>query len=216
MNPKPEESPLVDPMTPPPLPVSPRSRKKLKAYFTPTVGMIGCGAAVASVIALGTLAGVNGSMANMNLAAYNASQQEVDELTAELTSTARELAGSEEDVAKFKPAFDMLADVEKREAELTAAEEAIDAREAAVTVVEETIERNSFADGGYIVGVSIEPGRYRTTTATSSCYWGVYASGTNKDDIVANDFGTAGTAEVTLSIGQDFESDSCGEWTKVG
>lgn len=58
------------------------------------------------------------------------------------------------------------------------------------------------------------PGTYRTAEAvTGSCYWGIYRSATNGDDILENDIVQGGLPTVTLSEGQDFEN-GCGVFVK--
>lgn len=47
-----------------------------------------------------------------------------------------------------------------------------------------------------------------------SCYWGIYASGTNGTDIIQNDIPGGGRPVVTVSPGQDFNSSRCGSWEK--
>lgn len=73
----------------------------------------------------------------------------------------------------------------------------------------------AITEGVWVVGEDIEPGRYRTINPVASdCYWGIYAAGTNGDDIIANDIVTGGRPTVTLSEGQEFENNGCGDWAK--
>ena len=73
----------------------------------------------------------------------------------------------------------------------------------------------AISEGVWVVGEDIEPGRYRTIEpVTSDCYWGIYAAGTNGDDIIANDIVTGGRPTVTLAEGQEFENNGCGDWAK--
>jgi hypothetical protein len=70
-------------------------------------------------------------------------------------------------------------------------------------------------EGNWTVGVDIEPGTYRTSAkVTSTCYWGIYRTGSNGSDIIDNDIVTGGRPSVTLSPGQDFETTRCGSWSK--
>lgn len=70
-------------------------------------------------------------------------------------------------------------------------------------------------DGVWTVGRDIEPGQYRPVKEIQErCYWAILVSGTNGRDIVANDNVSGGFPVVTLSEGQDFESNRCGEWAK--
>jgi hypothetical protein len=70
-------------------------------------------------------------------------------------------------------------------------------------------------DGTWTVGTDFPAGTYRTTGAGSDCYWAITKSGTNGADIINNHIG-GGNLTVTLKSGQDFETDRCGTWTKVG
>jgi hypothetical protein len=73
----------------------------------------------------------------------------------------------------------------------------------------------SIADGTWTVGEDIPAGVYRTVGADSSCYWEIDKSGSNGDDIINNHVG-GGNLRVTLKKGQDFETERCGTWTKIG
>lgn len=72
-------------------------------------------------------------------------------------------------------------------------------------------------EGIWTVGQDIVPGKYRVATPLSGeCYWSITKTGTNGDDIIANDIPTGGRPQVTLRKGQDFETNGCGSWVKVG
>ena len=106
-------------------------------------------------------------------------------------------------------------EVFNREAELDALAVELDAREASITSVEEQIAATTITSGTWTVGVDIAPGTYRTTSPVAGdCYWAIYRSGTNKGDIIQNDIVVGGTPTVTLSEGQDFESNRCGDWAQ--
>jgi len=103
----------------------------------------------------------------------------------------------------------------QRQAELDTREAAVAAREAAVTGAEQQAAANQVGNGIWTVGVDIEPGTYRTTEAvTQMCYWGIYRTGSNGDDIIENDIVQGGFPSVTLSAGQDFKSSDCGTWAR--
>jgi hypothetical protein len=70
-------------------------------------------------------------------------------------------------------------------------------------------------DGTWTVGEDIPAGTYKAVGAGSDCYWGIYKSGTNQNDIIDNHVG-GGNLRVTLKAGQDFTSERCGVWTKIG
>ncbi|WP_245702667.1 hypothetical protein [Arthrobacter subterraneus] len=113
-------------------------------------------------------------------------------------------------------------EVEEREAAAASAQEKVKAAEAAVKKREDAASgaeakqaANTVAEGTWTVGVDIEPGTYRTKeNVGSSCYWGIYTTGTNGDDIQANDIPGGGRPMVTLVEGQDFTTRRCGAWQK--
>ena len=140
------------------------------------------------------------------------------------------LAEVESNYAGLRKDYDVMAggirkrevDVEKRETavatsdeKVKAAEAAVKAREDAVTGAEKTKAANTVGDGTWVVGTDIAPGSYRTAKPVgSSCYWGVYRSGSNGSDILENDLPGGGQPVVTLAEGQDFKSSRCGTWEK--
>jgi len=76
---------------------------------------------------------------------------------------------------------------------------------------------STIAEGTWTVGTDIAAGAYKTTAAvTSGCYWKISTSGSNGSDIVSNDLPTGGFPTVTLKVGQDFTTTSCGDWAKQG
>lgn len=104
--------------------------------------------------------------------------------------------------------------LDERQAELDGRESDVAAREAAVTATEDAIAASQIQIGTWTVGIDVQPGTYRTAEpVTSTCYWGIYRSGTNKADIIDNDIVEGGVPTVTLSEGQDFEN-GCGVWNK--
>lgn len=105
--------------------------------------------------------------------------------------------------------------VADQEGALTEREAAVTEREAAVTAVEQQVAATSIGEGTWTVGVDVEPGTYRTAEAvTDTCYWGIYTTGTNGDDIQQNDVVTGGFPTVTLAVGQDFKNSGCGTFVK--
>jgi hypothetical protein len=71
-------------------------------------------------------------------------------------------------------------------------------------------------DGTWTVGLDIKPGKYRTVSTVSDCYWAITKDGSNGEDIIANDIVDGGRPSVTIKSGQVFTSDGCGPWQKVG
>ncbi|MET3206218.1 UNVERIFIED_ORG: hypothetical protein ABIB21_003037 [Arthrobacter sp. UYEF13] len=106
-------------------------------------------------------------------------------------------------------------EVGKADAAVKTAEAAVKAREEAVTGAEKTKAANTIGDGTWTVGSDIEPGTYRASADVgSSCYWGIYATGSNGSNIIDNDLPGGGRPSVALSAGQDFKSSRCGKWEK--
>lgn len=106
-------------------------------------------------------------------------------------------------------------EVGKADAAVKTAEAAVKVREDAVTGAEKTKAANTVGDGTWTVGKDIEPGTYRAAANVgSSCYWGIYATGSNGSNIIQNDIPGGGRPAVTLSSGQDFNSTRCGKWEK--
>ncbi|SEE37094.1 hypothetical protein [Jiangella alba] len=106
-------------------------------------------------------------------------------------------------------------DLAERSAALDQREAELDQRQTAIDEVEAGIEANTVTDGVWTVGLDIAAGTYRATDVSSSCYWAVLRSGSNGDDIIANDLPSGGNPQVTVEDGHDFETVRCGEWVKV-
>lgn len=72
--------------------------------------------------------------------------------------------------------------------------------------------------GSFTVGTDIAPGTYKVTELLTGddCKWSIYKSGTNQDDVISYDYFVSGLPTVTLKAGQDFDSDDCGTWKKIG
>lgn len=74
-----------------------------------------------------------------------------------------------------------------------------------------------FGDGQYIVGVDIEPGRYKNDEVSSGFgYWARLSGFSGKlDDIIAND-NIEGSVIVEISPNDfGFETNGAGTWTKI-
>lgn len=109
------------------------------------------------------------------------------------------------------------AELQAKEEAVTEKENAVTGRENAVTATETAVQETTLKDGmSYTVGTSMQAGTYQTTSTSSRCYWKITQSGTNYGDIIENDLGSMGVLSVSVTGGQDFQSKSCGDWTKVG
>lgn len=147
---------------------------------------------------------------------------ELDAVVGERDGLARDLEAAE---AAARTAQDELtqerasvetraAELDDREAQLDERGAALDERESAVTRTEEAVAASQIDIGTWTVGIDVEPGTYRTAEpVTDTCYWGIYRSGTNGDDIIENDIVQGGFPTVTLQEGQDFEN-GCGVFVK--
>ena len=70
-------------------------------------------------------------------------------------------------------------------------------------------------DGMYLVGTDLAPGRYVTRGTGAACYFAVTSdlSGSLRS-VVTTYFGDAFGRRVELAVGQYFETDECGRWTR--
>jgi hypothetical protein len=143
---------------------------------------------------------------------YAAARSDLTAARQELTALAAERDHAVHDV---KVLTDRAAAVQEQAAEVAERETAVAAREAAITTTEQAVAASTIKQGTWTVGVDIEPGTYRTTAPVAGeCYWAIYTSGTNKDDIIQNDIVKGGQPTVTLAAGQDFETNRCGDWVR--
>lgn len=151
-------------------------------------------------------------------------------LSAEKSSTEAERDTARSDYEALQSKYDALesgmaareSKVAARESAASAAEAAtktaaaaVKKREDAVTGAEKTKAANTIGDGTWTVGTDIAPGTYRAAAAVgSTCYWGIYETGSNGSNIIENDLPGGGRPTVMLSAGQDFKSSRCGDWVK--
>lgn len=135
----------------------------------------------------------------------------VTTLTAERDSARADAEAAEARAAAAEAALaEKVAELQAREAKVTE-------REEAVAATEQRVADTTITEGTWTVGRDIEAGTYVTQdTVSSSCYWAIYRSGTNGDDIIQNDIVTGGRPTVTLKSGQDFTTTRCGSWVKQG
>ncbi|MBT2500104.1 hypothetical protein J7E25_13510 [Agromyces sp. ISL-38] len=139
---------------------------------------------------------------------------ETAELRAALESEQERVDGLGSQLATYK---DRELDVIEREGAVDSQEAELDQREAAISATEEHIAATTLKDGYvYTVGSTMEAGTYQANATGGTCYWKITVSGTNYSDIVENDLGKNGVIAVAVGPGQDFQSERCGDWTKVG
>lgn|GEM_PF-3372071 len=87
------------------------------------------------------------------------------------------------------------------------------AQKASLDQQQAAVDANSFGDGLYQVGRDIQPGKYHSSGAGGNCYWAKLGS-SNTDNIIDNNNST-GPQTITIDSPY-FESNGCGNWTKVG
>lgn len=74
-----------------------------------------------------------------------------------------------------------------------------------------------FGAGTYIVGVDIAPGTWRSTGATSACYWERTMTFSHEiGDVIANEVGNTAPVVTIGTADKGFSSTGCGTWTKIG
>lgn len=181
---------------------------KKQARFGPkSIAIVSAGAVLAVAIGYGI-----GSTGKADATKLESANSELASVRQELDSAKSALGRAEYD---NKQLLARQKDAEAKEQDNAARSATLDQREAAVKGAEAQKARNTIADGSWTVGRDIEPGTYTVASPVmSTCYWGIYASGSNKSKIIENDVVTGGRPTVTIAEGQDFESTKCGSWTK--
>ncbi|QDG63307.1 hypothetical protein [Pseudarthrobacter sp. NIBRBAC000502771] len=206
------EEVFTDPASRQAAPAAKPRRKKRVLVAGAAVVLVACGVAVGTVLpdptaspAYKSLAGEKSTVETERdaaLSSYASLKGKYDTLQSGITGRESTVAARE-------------AEVSKADAAVKAAEAAVKKREDAVTGAEKAKAANTVGDGTWTVGSDIEPGTYRAAAAVgSTCYWGIYQSGTNGSKIIENDIPGGGRPVVTLSPGQDFNSTRCGKWEK--
>jgi hypothetical protein len=169
----------------------------------------------ATLVALLVGVGIGSSDQGVSQDKYDQLVSDRDALAGKVETAEASARTAEDKLTKQQGALDSRSkDLDTRTSDLDAREAAIAAREAAVTQTEQAAAATQIQIGTWTVGVDIEPGTYRMADpVTSACYWGIYRSGTNGDDIIQNDIVQGGRPQVTLEAGQDFKND-CGVFVK--
>ena len=216
---QPAPYPVAQPHAPgtPPTPPAPTVRRR-----RPRLALVLTGAA-ALVVGIGIGAASAGSDPT--------SSDEYQALAAQLETARGDASAAADQVTAAQDAADKATDdasrasddaaarekkLDAREAGLDKREKALDKREDAVSGKEKKAKASEIEDGTWTVGTDIAAGTYKIKDKiTSMCYWAILRTGSNGEDIVANDLPTGGYPSVTLRKGQDFEN-QCGTWKKVG
>ena len=191
---------------------APSSASKKK----PKLGPLAIAAIVLTVVAIAgwTAFGVTLSSANATADDLDGSQASVAKLSSDKKGLESDLADMTTSRDSYKDSADS---VTAREGVVKGRENAVKVREDAAAAAEQHVRETTLADGSvYSVDVSMQAGVYEATSTNGRCYWEITRSGSNYGDIVQNDLGKTGVMRVTVSGGQDFQSHSCGNWTKVG
>lgn len=162
------------------------------------------------------------------------SKAQVESRDADIRGIEQELESARLELIEFEEQGSSLAEREsfiaERENELDAWEEELDVRESDLDDREEGLggeegtptsgsgDSPTITEGVWTVGLDIDPGTYRVTEAIGPdqfCYWAIYESGTNQQEIITNSIPTGGFPTVTLEDSQDFETSDCGTWEKM-
>lgn len=201
-------------------PTGGEGRPGLKRWVLPTVTGVGG-------LILGVLIGVTGETQPEVIVETVTETVEVEVEPVDLAEQRSEMAEKVDELGVREAELDEHeADLDDREEMLTALQEGLEAREAELDEraaeldqVEEEIAAGAFpGNGTFLVGVDIEPGQYRNsgTGSLGMCYW-ARLSGTSGEfaEIIANGL-TEGQTVVTIRQSDiAFETQSCGEWTRV-
>jgi len=97
------------------------------------------------------------------------------------------------------------------EADLADQQAELDQKAADLADAKQTLQANTIPDGIWQVGVDFEAGLYRAPGG-SACYWATLNSA-KTSDIADNGLGKNPTVQIDTPF---FETDGCGQWTKIG
>lgn len=170
--------------------------------------------AVIAALIIGVIVAASISAHNYRLAyeyaeRLNSAESELTTLRKTAEDRRLEIIDLGSEVAAYERREDAIAE---GEADIAARVADVEAREAAITARETIIAQNTFAGNGrYVVGVDIQPGRYRSSGG-DGCYWARLNS--NGDDIIDNYFGDGQTTIVIQPTDGMVEVSSCGAFTK--
>jgi hypothetical protein len=198
-------------------------RKEQEWYARPLAGwklwaalvgalIVGVGIGVASAPDPSELDDLNAQVAAL--------QDDLSSTQDELASTADERDAAQEEASRAKEQARTADERAKTAAEkaiasqqedLDAREAQLDSRQADIDQQVQTIKDNTITDGIWQVGVDFEPGLYRAPGG-GLCYWARLNSA-DTGDIADNGLGKNPTVQLDSGF---FETQDCGEWTKIG
>jgi hypothetical protein len=77
---------------------------------------------------------------------------------------------------------------------------------------------SAISAGVYLVGQQIAPGTYTATVPSDGCYWATLSDfDGSTDSIIANDYETGANSIVDIpASAEGFETNGCGNWTRIG
>ena len=102
-------------------------------------------------------------------------------------------------------------ETQTKEIQLTPEEQA--KKMAEEKVLQEKLSKPHFEDGDYMVGTDIQPGIYRTRTASIGCYYSrLRGFGGGISDIISNENTNAPTIVTIATTDKGFSSKHCGTW----
>jgi hypothetical protein len=181
-------------------------------------------AAIGGALVIGLVIGVASSSDTSQIEDLNAQvgslQEDLSNTQDELASTADERDAAKEEAARAKEQARTADDRAEKAAEkavasqqedLDAREANLDSRQADIDQQVQTIKDNTITDGIWQVGVDFDPGLYRAPGG-GLCYWARLDSA-DTGDIADNGLGKNPTVQLDSGF---FETQDCGEWTKIG
>lgn len=141
--------------------------------------------------------------------AVTAAEQQAEGADARALEEARQ-AVREENRKKDSQLDERSMNLDRRKSRLDQREQELDERAAALDDAEAELERNTFGNGVWEIGVDVEPGKYKSDGG-DPCYW---AKLDYDNEIIDNEIGE-GPKVVVLDNGILFESSRCADWRKV-
>ena len=159
--------------------------------------------------------------AGLGAAGEQQNSQDLEDEVASLKSRASEYRQSA--AAARAELADQTAELEQRDARLekreerqraaaAARQEELDAREEDISATEQEVESNTITDGIWQLNSDFQPGLYRAPGG-GGCYWALLGSADTSDIINNGGFSSNQTLQIDSPF---FETNDCGDWTKIG